>query len=413
MSLKEIETKDIEESKQNNDIKNENNNKNLLIKFVAIKNALIEERKKSSSLEKENILLKEENIKNNEKIMELKDEIKKYHDSIDKKGNSNFFSELFNNMNISEIKNTAIIEKLNSENLKIKEELSSTKKELNLIKMEYREIILKTNSQKNQYEKKIKYLLQEKENINIKYKEEKEKLSNKLNEIDLKNRNLEEKIRIFNSDREYFEQSINKLKNEIKIYKEEINKKNSEIDNLFKEQEKIINNNTEFKQKVINLKNIINQYKKAIDNTTRITDNYVFIGKIIPNTHYNNTINLNNDNGNDDIFINVENKLNDINKKEIFKKIKIMFDFYRRKVNIQIDNQKQISIEIKNIIDIVENLHIEGQIKIFFKIKDTVYDYLCQFTKKESDFIIYFHKELKNESQVNPALLGLYLATSL
>ena len=90
-----------------------------------------------------------------------------------------------------------------------------------------------------------------------------------------------------------------------------------------------------------------------------------------------------------------------------------MFDFYRRKVHIQIDNQKQISIEIKNIIDIVENLHIEGQIKIFFKIKDTVYDYLCQFTKKESDFIIYFYKELKNESQVNPALLGLYLATSL
>ena len=408
--LKDIETIKIEESKQNDNIKTDNNNKNLLVKFIAIKNALIEERKKSSSLEKENILLKEENTKNNEIILELKDELKKYHDSINKKGNSNFFSELFHNINISEIKNEAIIEKLNSENSKLKEELLSTTNELNIIKVEYGEVKLKYNSLKTQYEQMIKELIKEKENINLKSKEENEKLTNKVNEYDLTNRNLEEKIRMLNSDREYFEKSINQLKIEIKMYKEEINKKNIEIQKLFQEQEKIINNNTEFKQKVNNLKTIINQYKIAIDNTTRITDSYVFIGKIIPNTHYNNIINMNN--GNDDAFLNVENKINDI-KKENFQKIKIMFDFYRRKVYIQIDNQKEIKVEIKNIIDIVENLHIEGQIKIFFKQKDVVYDYLCQFTKKESEFIIYFYKELKSESQVNPALMGLYMATNL
>ena len=408
--LKDIETIKIEESKQNDNIKTDNNNKNLLVKFIAIKNALIEERKKSSSLEKENILLKEENTKNNEIILELKDELKKYHDSINKKGNSNFFSELFHNINISEIKNEAIIEKLNSENSKLKEELLSTTNELNIIKVEYGEVKLKYNSLKIQYEQMIKELIKEKEKINLKSKEENEKLTNKINEYDLKNRNLEEKIRMLNSDREYFEKSINQLKIEIKMYKEEINKKNIEIQKLFQEQEKIINNNTEFKQKVNNLKTIINQYKIAIDNTTRITDSYVFIGKIIPNTHYNNIINMNN--GNDDAFLNVENKINDI-KKENFQKIKIMFDFYRRKVYIQIDNQKEIKVEIKNIIDIVENLHIEGQIKIFFKQKDVVYDYLCQFTKKESEFIIYFYKELKSESQVNPALMGLYMATNL
>ena len=130
--LKEEEIKNLEDSKQNDD--NKNDNKNLLIKFLALKNALIEERKKTSLLEKENISLKEEINKNNEIILQLKDEIKKYHDTVNKKGNSNFFSDLFNNININEIKNEAIIDKLNSENYRLKEELTNTKDELNLVK---------------------------------------------------------------------------------------------------------------------------------------------------------------------------------------------------------------------------------------------------------------------------------------
>ena len=410
--LKENEIKNLEESKQNDDENKNDNNKNLLIKFLALKNALIEERKKTSLLEKENISLKEQINKNNELILQLKDEIKKYHDIVDKKGNSNFFSELFNNINISEIKNEATIDKLNTENYKLKEELTTVKDELNLLKTKLNESLSKHNLQVIDYEKKIKEITQEKDDINNKYNNEKEKINVKINEYELKNRDLEEKIRIFNNDRIYFEESLNKLKKEIKYYKDLINQKNAEIEKLFQDQDNIINNNTVFKQKVQNLKKIINQYKEAIDNSTRITDDYIFIGKIIPNTHYNNTINIHNDNNlNDDIFLKVENKINDINKTENYKKIRIMFDFYRRKINIKIENQKQFSLEVKNIIDIVQNLHVEGQIKIFYKIKDNVFDYLCQFTKKESDFIIYFYKELKERDSVNPALLGLYMAT--
>ena len=399
-----------EETKQSEEVKNDN--KSLLVKFLALKNALIEERQKTSLLEKENISLKEEVSKNNGIILQLKDEIKKYHDSIDKKEKSNFFSELLSNINISEIKNEAIIDKLNSENFQLKEELSITKNYLNILKTKFDNSLIENNSQKNKYEQKIKELNQEKESITNKFNKEKEQLNEKINEYEKKVRNMEEKILIFNSDRAFLEQNMTKLKNDIKIYKEQINQKSIEIDKLFKDQESIINNNIEYKIKINNLKNIISEYKKAIDNSTRITDDYIFIGKIIPNTHYNNTININNENNsNDDIFLKVENKINKINKKESFKQIKIMFDFYRTRIKIKIEKEKEINLEVKNIIDIVTNLHVEGQIKIFYKIKDNVYDYLCQFTKKEAEFIIYFYKEMKNNSQVNPALLGLYMAT--
>ena len=399
-----------EETKQSEEVKNDN--KSLLVKFLALKNALIEERQKTSLLEKENISLKEEVSKNNGIILQLKDEIKKYHDSIDKKEKSNFFSELLSNINISEIKNEAIIDKLNSENFQLKEELCITKNYLNILKTKFDNSLIENNSQKNKYEQKIKELNQEKESITNKFNKEKEQLNEKINEYEKKVRNMEEKILIFNSDRAFLEQNMTKLKNDIKIYKEQINQKSIEIDKLFKDQESIINNNTEYKIKINNLKNIISEYKKAIDNSTRITDDYIFIGKIIPNTHYNNTININNENNsNDDIFLKVENKINKINKKESFKQIKIMFDFYRTRIKIKIEKEKEINLEVKNIIDIVTNLHVEGQIKIFYKIKDNVYDYLCQFTKKEAEFIIYFYKEMKNNSQVNPALLGLYMAT--
>ena len=399
-----------EETKQSEEVKNDN--KSLLVKFLALKNALIEERQKTSLLEKENISLKEEVSKNNGIILQLKDEIKKYHDSIDKKEKSNFFSELLSNINISEIKNEAIIDKLNSENFQLKEELSITKNYLNILKTKFDNSLIENNSQKNKYEQKIKELNQEKESITNKFNKEKEQLNEKINEYEKKVRNMEEKILIFNSDRAFLEQNMTKLKNDIKIYKEQINQKSIEIDKLFKDQESILNNNTEYKIKINNLKNIISEYKKAIDNSTRITDDYIFIGKIIPNTHYNNTININNENNsNDDIFLKVENKINKINKKESFKQIKIMFDFYRTRIKIKIEKEKEINLEVKNIIDIVTNLHVEGQIKIFYKIKDNVYDYLCQFTKKEAEFIIYFYKEMKNNSQVNPALLGLYMAT--
>ncbi len=404
------EIKKLEESKQPEEGKNDN--KNILVKFIALKNALIEERKKTSSLEKENISLKDEISKKNEIILELKDEIKKYHDAVDKKQNSNFFSELFNNINISEIKNEATIEKLNSENRQLKEDLSIIKNELNIIKTKLDDCLSDNNLQKNKYESIIKQLVQEKENLNNTYIIEKKRLNQKLNEDESKIRDLEEKVLLFNSDREFYEKNINKLKNDIKTYKDQINQKNNELEKIFQEQENIINNNTEYKQKVNNLKNIINVYKKAIDNTTKITDDYIFIGKIIPNTHYNNTINMNNaNNNNDDMFLKIENKINNINNVEKNKEIKIMFDFYRRKINIKIENQKLINLETKNIIDIVPNLHIEGQIKIFYKIKDIVYDYLCQFTQKEAEFIIYFYKEMKSRAEVNPALLGLYMAT--
>ena len=282
-------------------------------------------------------------------------------------------------MNISDIKNEVTINKLTKEKIELQEKISELNQELNITKKNLEQI----SSQKKELEEKIN-------------------LYKTLEEYKKRIINLQETIRVLSTDKKYFEENVNKLKEEIKL-------KNEEREKIFQEQENIINNNTEFKQKIKNLKNIINQYKKAIDNTIEINENYVFIGKIIPNTHYNNIININNG-AKDDIFLNVENKINNINNKDNYENIRIMFNFNQKKLKIYAEN-KNINIDAKNIIDIVENLHIEGQIKIFYKIKDNVFDYLCQFTKKEADYIIRFYKELKNNDIIDPALYAAYLGT--
>ena len=398
-----LEENKILESKDDNINKITDTNKNLFVKYIALKNALIEERKKTTLLEKDNNSLKEENNKKDEIIIELKDEIKKYHDIIDKKENSNFFSELFQNMNITDIKNTVTINKLNTENFKLNEQISNLNQELISTKNNLEQIKSELTLEQKEFKEKIILYENDIKSLISKNNIEKENLNKKLDEYKKRITNLEETILALNSDKKYFEENYNKLKQEIKI-------KNEERKKIFQEQENIINNNTEYKQKINNLKNIINQYKKAIDNTTEINENYVFIGKIIPNTHYNNIININNG-IKDDIFLNVENKINNINNKDNYENIRIIFNFSQKKIKIFVDNKKPINIDAKNIIDIVENVHIEGQIKIFYKIKDNVFDYLCQFTKKEADYIIHFYKELKNNDHIDPALYAAYLGT--
>ena len=384
----------LEESKDNTDNKNNNTNKNLYLKYVALKNALIVEKQKTSILEKENISLKEENKKKDEIISELKDELKKYHDSINNK-NTNFFSELIQNINISDIKNELTINKLNNENSKLNEQISDLKIELNSTKTSNEKFI----SQLIEKQKDLECQIQEYEKL-IKTKiKDGEIDKQKITEYEKNNIHLQETIRTLSSVRKSLEENVNQLKKQIK-------QKNEDLEKIFREQENIINNNTEFKQKIINLKNIINQYKKAIDNNTIIGEDYIFIGKIIPNTHYNNTININVNN--DDIFLYMENKINNTKN---YENIKIIFNFNKKKISLFIENKKPINIEEKDIIDIVENLHVEGQIKIFFKIKDNVFDYLCQFTKKEADYIIHFYNELKNNDQIDQALYAAYLGT--
>ena len=382
----------------NIDEKKDEINKNLYVKFITLKNEFIKERQKISLLEKENKSLKEENQKKDESIIELKDQLKKYHDVINDKSNSNFFTKLFNDINISDIKNEFSINKLSTENSDLKEQILNLNAELNSTKEKLEKIKLELSLQKSNFEKeKTKYETQ----INN-YIKENEISKNKLIEYEKSNFNLIQTINAFKNDRKYIEENITKLKKEIK-------QKNEDFDKLFKEQENIINNNTEYKQKINNLKQIINQYKKAIDNTTDIKEDYIFIGKIIPNTHYNNIININND-ANIDIFLNMENKIK--NNQENYSNIKIIFNFNLKKIKIFVENKNPINIEAKDIIDIVENLHIEGQIKIFYKIKENVFDYLCQFTKKEADYIIHFYKELKNNDEhIDPALYAAYLGT--
>ena len=195
-----IEQNRIEESKDNNENKNSDNNKNLYLKYIALKNALIVEKQKTSILEKENKSLIEENSKKDEIISELKDEIKRYHDSINNK-NTNFFSELFQNINISDIKNEISINKLTNENLNLKEQISNLKNDLIISKTDFEKKFSQLIEKNNDLEKKVQsYEIQIKS-----YEKDKDISKQKLFEHEKRIINLEETIRAIVNDKKYLE----------------------------------------------------------------------------------------------------------------------------------------------------------------------------------------------------------------
>ncbi len=59
-----IDSSQIEDSKDNSDNKNNDNNKIFYLKYIALKNALVAEKQKTSILERDNKSLKEQNNKN-------------------------------------------------------------------------------------------------------------------------------------------------------------------------------------------------------------------------------------------------------------------------------------------------------------------------------------------------------------
>ena len=202
-----IEQNKIEESKDNSENKNSDCNKNLYLKYIALKNALIVEKQKISILEKENTSLIEENNKKDGIISELKEEIKKYHDSINNK-NSNFFSELFQNINISDIKNEISINKLTNENSNLKLQISNLKADLTTSKQNFETKLMQLIEQKNDLEKKVQFY-----ETQIKsYGKNEEASKQKIFENEKRIINLEETIRAIVNDKKYLEENLNKLK---------------------------------------------------------------------------------------------------------------------------------------------------------------------------------------------------------
>ena len=382
---------------------------NLKLKFVALRNGLIEEKNKNKQiilenenlqkeieelkklntelntknekLDEENQKIKEENVTKQELINKLKEELQKYQNKSTKKL-SNFFSSLLEsdspqNIDLEEKdKNNLKIESLEQENFKLNKDLAELKSKYDFTNTKLTEALndyntLNNNSKKNldeiefKYKKKLDELNTDKinseNNLKKKLDENEKKLLECLNTI----RDKEIIIKSIESIKGDRDKDIITMKEKVRLAEETLNSNNEKL--------KLIMNKNDFLEKelinkkkdVEDLQMQIQQYKLIIEEVTPFSIDYVFKGKIIN-----------------------ENK-----------KIEMCFGKYQQSLYIKID-EKEFILVPKEIIDIIGNKYIPGQIKIVLKLngKKNNSEILAQFTKKEGEYIRKFFREFKNKS---------------
>ena len=356
-------------------------NENLQKEIEELKKLNTELNSKNEKLDEENQKIKEENVTKQELINKLKEELQKHLNKSTKKL-SNFFSSLLEsdspqNIDLEEKdKNNLKIESLEQENFKLNKDLAEMKTKLDFTNNKLNESIndyniLKENSKKNIEEIEIKYKKQIDEIISEKNNNEKN-LKQKLEESDKKLveylNTLREKeiiIKSIESIKGDRDKDIITMKEKVRIAEETLNNNN--------EQMKIIQNTNKLmsdeiiqnKKDIEDLKIQIQQYKLIIEDLTPFSIDYMFKGKLIN-----------------------ENK-----------KIEICFGKYQQSVYFKI-GEKECILVGKEIVDILGNKYIPGQVKIILKLngKKNNSEILAQFTKKEGEYIRKFFREFKNKS---------------
>ena len=374
---------------------------NLKLKFVALRNGLIEEKNKNkqiiienenlqkeieelkklntelstknTKLDEENQTLKEENVTKQELINKLKEELQKFRDKSSKKL-SNFFSSLLEsdspeNIDLEEKdKNKLKIESLEQENFKLNKELTEIKSKLDFNNNKLTEAIndynkLKETSEKNIEE--IEEIITEKNNNEKNYKNKLEDSDKKLKEYLNSIRDKEIIIKSIESIKGDRDMDIITMKEKVRQAEETLNNNNEEMKVLQNKNKLMTEEIKKNKRDIEDLNMQIQQYKLIIEDLTPFSIDYVFKGKLIN-----------------------ENK-----------KIEICFGKYQQSLSIKLD-EKEFILVPKEIEDIIGNKYIPGQIKIIIKLsgKKNKSEILAQFTKKEGEYIRKFFREFKNKS---------------
>ena len=398
-------------SSENQKLSSDKNNNNLKLKFVALRNGLIEEKNKSrqlqsenenlqkeveelkkqideltsknKELEEENQKIKEENVTKQESINKLKEELQKYRDKSNKKLTS-FFSSLLESDNPENVeekdKKDSQIESLEQENLRLNKELSEIKNKLEFNDKKLNESINDLNTFKEKSQKEM-------DEIENKYKKTIEEINNEnnLKEKDLNQRidEAEKKlveylkairdkdiiIKSIESIRGDRDKDVLTMKEKVRIAEETLNQNNEEM-KIIKNQNELMNKDIiNYNKKIEDLKVEIQQYKLIIEDLTPLSKDYTFKGKIL------------NDNKNSN------------------KNLEVSFGKYQQSVYMKI-GEKELILISKEILDVLGNKYIQGQVKFILKLNESKNntEIIGQFTKKQGEYIRKFFIEFKNKS---------------
>ncbi len=409
MSISEEQNNNNSESQKQSTDKNNN----LKLKFVALRNGLIEEKNKNKqiltenenlqkeieelkklnteletkykTLDEENQKIKEENVTKQESIIKLKEELQKYRGKSNKKI-TNFFSSLLESdapENVVEKdKNELKIESLEQENIRLNEELSEIKSKLDFNDKKLTESLNDLNTFKeksknevdeieNKYKKTIENIknenIEKEKNLRMKIDEGEKKIVEYLRAI----RDKDIIIKSIESIRGDRDKDVLTMKERVRVVEETLTKNNEEM-KIIKMQNELMNKEVVnyFKENE-DLKLQIQQYKLIIEDLTPFNMDYVFKGKIV---------NQNNNNSNNNY-------------------LEVSFGKYQQSIYMKIGNQELILLN-KEILDILGNKYIPGQVKFILKLNNDkdLKEIIGQFTKKEGEYIRKFFRDLKNKS---------------
>ena len=314
-------------------------------KLLILKNALLEERKKTNRLEEE--------VNNlNNKISE-KDEI-----ILNYKNENESLNNKINKLNQEEnSENEISTETLQKENQQLQNDLTIFK------------------DQNGVYKLKLELLTSEIETIKKESNNEIEKLKKDLeDEKTLKTINIEKQNGIENMSK-----IVDSKKTEYEKKFTELIKTNNDLENkiktLIKDNNEITLQNKVFVDSIAELKNKIEKMgdenyllNKKLDDKTIIKKDNIFRG-----TYY----------------IDGENKI----KKEI----KLCFGKYENRIEMIFEGDIKKNIQIKNVTSIRKIQNKNGYIIISFFEKNEKIRLICQFTERECEYIIKFFNELKGD----------------
>ena len=377
----------IEEKNKNRQIQTENDNLKKEIEELKKQNS--ELATKNKEFEEENQKIKEENVTKQESINKLKEELQKYRDKSSKKI-TNFFSSLLESDNPENVeekdKKDSKIESLEQENIQLNKELSEIKNKLDFTDKKLTESISDLNSFKekskkeiDEIEEKYKKTIEEMKNEN----EQKEKdLKMKIDETEKKLveylkaiRDKDIIIKSIESIRGDRDKDVLTMKEKVRIAEETLDKNNEEV-KVIKTQNELMNKEIiNYNKRIEDLKVEIQQYKLIIEEMAPLSKDYVFKGKIV--------------NENKDISIKKGNNNN----------IEVSFGKYQQSVYMKIGDQELFLLG-KDILDVIENKYIPGQVKFILKLNDGKIntEIIGQFTKKQGEYIRKFFMEFKNKS---------------
>ena len=338
-------------------------NKDLQNKLIVLKNALLEERKKTSNLDNQIKELNEQIYEKDSIILNYKTENKTLNDTLSKYNPKEYFKKMLGE-DSEEMKNESDNQK--SENLK----LENDKLNQELKDFQEQNLILK---------EKLELLTTEIDNIKKQSNLEIEKLKK---ELQTEKKNLEqEKERYniieglsqqFNSEKTLYENKISSLK----ISNEELNGKINNLENInneLKKKNEIYGNTmSELKKQIENMGNENLVLKKKLEEPEEIKEDYMFIGSIYDNDETRND-----------------------------KKIMIYFGKFVDKIELTFENGS-FDFPIQKIITMKKINNKEGYILLkLFDNKDEEKKFICQFSEKECEYILKFYNNMKKSFEDN------------